>query len=265
MIAPARAHTRAFDVAAFDRATTGICAICLVHKLACECSGLETKGRPALPAVPEVNGWRSRLVHVTGNAAHHEAGTSARLTNTQIADNGPNAPTKATVQDPARFLFGVKQICKAKLSAAIKHNRRRIPGAYDASRTRLNEILAGPPHASEVMPLAESLVKSAGATPRKNASWCIELLFSLAPNHGFDERGYFERCLVWTAERYGNQNILTADIHRDEPAPHMHVLVLALREGKLQGSAILGGKAKLYEMRADFESKVSKAIKTKPL
>ena len=151
------------------------------------------------------------------------------------------------------FAFCVKQMNKATLSAAIKHNRRTIPCKNaDATRSHRNLILAGPKGAAEVIPLAESMVKATGSKPRKNASWGIELIFSLAPNHRLDERAYFECCLLWAANRFGMENILSADVHLDEPAPHCHILILALRDGKLQGSAILGGKADLHAMRRDF-------------
>jgi len=229
----------AFDSAAFDLVTSGQCTVCHRHNLACACA----RSKPARIASPDAASAPS----VPSQAVQ--------------AASAPSVPSQAVQAASAQpFQFGVKQFGKTKLSAAIKHNRRTIPGTYDPRRTHLNEIMAGPNSAGEVMPLAESLVKSAGDNPRKNATWCIELLFSLAPDHCLPEQAYFESCLEWVVERYGAENILTADIHRDEAAPHMHILVLPLRDGQLQGSAIVGGKAKLYAMRADFESKVRKPL-----
>ena len=159
------------------------------------------------------------------------------------------------------FEFCAKQMGKKKLSDAIKHNRRTIPCKNaDARRSHLNRILAGPLSAAEVMPLAESLVKTAGAKLRKNASWGIEIICSLAPDHGLDQNAYFQRCYEWTAERFGIENILSVDVHLDEAAPHCHVLILPLRAGKLDASAILGGIANLYALRADFATKVQNTL-----
>ncbi len=165
----------------------------------------------------------------------------------------PNARQSSGFVEREAFLFRAKGINKTKLSAAIK---RKIPGEYGHKRSRLNVILAKPDNAAEVMPLAEALVKSVNYNPRNNACWCIELLLSLPSIHCLPEQAYFASCLKWTADRFGAGNILTADIHNDQVNPHMHVLVLPLRDGKLQGSAILGGRSSLYATRADFESKV---------
>lgn len=107
-----------------------------------------------------------------------------------------------------------------------------------ADRTHLNEVLAGPHDAKAVVILARGLMVGAGVdveSLRRDYVQAIELLFSLPAGHSLDEGDYFSSCMEWTAHRFGPDNILSAVIHRDESAPHCHVLVLPLLEGRMAG------------------------------
>ncbi|WP_176550687.1 plasmid recombination protein, partial [Tenacibaculum discolor] len=87
---------------------------------------------------------------------------------------------------------------------------------------------------------------------------CLELVFSLPPNHQVDDRAYFSACVKWAAKAFGgNQNILSADIHRDEAAPHCHVLILPLIEGRMVGSDLVGNRQKLLAMQSQFHTEVA--------
>src|SRR5699024_11333466 len=44
------------------------------------------------------------------------------------------------------------------------------------------------------------------------------------------------------AERYGEQNIAYARVHLDEKTPHMHLGVVPMRDGKLQGKNVFNRK-----------------------
>jgi Plasmid recombination enzyme len=64
--------------------------------------------------------------------------------------------------------------------------------------------------------------------------------------------------VAWLAARHGGEkNILSADIHRDEPAPHLHLLMLPLIGGRMNGSDALGGRTKLAALHNDFHSQVA--------
>src|SRR5699024_5041132 len=48
------------------------------------------------------------------------------------------------------------------------------------------------------------------------------------------------------AERYGKQNIAYATVHNDEQTPHMHLGVVSMRDGKLQGKNVFNRQELLW-------------------
>lgn len=147
--------------------------------------------------------------------------------------------------------IGLSKRCGRKpstLTQAARHNRREIQaelganGRIDASRMNQNESIVGPASAAEVVKLAQSLMAGAGINAtklRKDHVQAIELLFSLPSDTAIDDGRYFRHCVAWAGDHFGKINILSADIHRDESAPHCHVLVLPLVDGRMRGSDLI--------------------------
>ena len=115
---------------------------------------------------------------------------------------------------------------------ASKHNKRAIQaergagGSIDASRSHLNFVIAGELTPEAVAERAKQLMEAAGIVKlRKTAVRAIEVIFSLPLNVAIEHRAYFTDCVEWaTAQFGGRDNILSADVHLDEAAPHCHVL-----------------------------------------
>jgi hypothetical protein len=151
------------------------------------------------------------------------------------------------------------------VSIAARHNRRAIQAelgasaSIDVSRCHLNFTLAGPDSAQSVAALAKARMAEAGVGKlRKNAVMAIELLFSLPLSSTVDARAYFADCLAWAAPHFGGtHNILSADVHMDEAAPHCHVLVLPLVDGRMSGSKLAGDRNRLLNLHADFHLTVA--------
>lgn len=159
----------------------------------------------------------------------------------------------------ADYFFAVKSIgqstCNGRkastLLGASRHNKRQIQAELGARRhidpalTAENECIAGPSTPDDVDALARSLMAGAGvAKLRKNCAQAIEMVFSLPPDSRLDSGKYFRDCVAWAGGQFGHSNILSADIHRDEPSSiHCHVLVLPLVGGKMQGSALISKPA----------------------
>ena len=146
------------------------------------------------------------------------------------------------------------------IRAAAAHNKRAIQaelgagGSIDAGLSCQNECLAGPATPSEIANYARARMGAAGIERlRKDAVRAIEFVVSLAPGQCRDERAFFAGAVQWLAGRFGGaENVLSADIHRDEAAPHLHLLLLPLISGRMVGSDALGGRTKLRELQTAF-------------
>lgn len=164
---------------------------------------------------------------------------------------------------------GVMRVKKLKgngiITVAARHNRRVIQaemgatGSIDPARSHLNETLTGPSAAADVGQLAKDLMMAAGVVKlRKDAVMGLEIVFSLPYGHALDDRAYFSACAEWAGLAFGGaHNVLSADIHRDEAAPHCHVLLLPLIDGRMIGNKIIGGKQKLMAMQKEFHAAVA--------
>lgn len=174
----------------------------------------------------------------------------------------------------SELFFSVKSIGLSKRSGrkpstiamAARHNMRASQnerGArahIDPALSHLNEHIQGPDTPEAVAALAQALMAGAGVAVdklRKDYTQAIELLFSLPADTTIDTGRYFAACVDWVRARFGADNILSADIHRDEAMPHCHVLLLPLVGGRMAGAALVA-RAELAAMRDDFHSKVGK-------
>jgi hypothetical protein len=152
-----------------------------------------------------------------------------------------------------------------KIKAAARHNLREIQAELGADshinphRTAQNVILQGAGAASEVAAEAMRLMEQADVLPlRKGAVVGLEILFSLPPDSGIVEREYFTACADWS-KSFFDVPIISAVIHHDEAAPHCHVIMLPLFNGRMVGSGLVGNKARLLAMQSDFYAKVGQA------
>lgn len=150
------------------------------------------------------------------------------------------------------------------LLQAARHNRRAIQGELgahshiDAVRTCHNETIAGPDNPDAVVALANRLMAGVGVDVgklRKDYCQAIELLFSLAPDTTINTGQYFKSCLAWAVDHFGGENILSADVHRDEAAPHCHILILPLSGGRHIGSALIS-RPEVKKLCASFAKRV---------
>src|SRR5699024_2967886 len=87
--------------------------------------------------------------------------------------------------------------------------------------------------------------------PRKDAVLVNELLVT-ADRDCFDrldesaKKLFFEESYKLFSERYGKQNIAYATVHNDEQTPHMHLGVVPMRDGKLQGKNVFNRQELLW-------------------
>ena len=83
----------------------------------------------------------------------------------------------------------------------------------------------------------------------------LEIIFSLPPETTIDIVRYFGIATAWL-EQYFEAPVISAIVHNDEAAPHCHVLLLPLVGGRMIGSDLMGGRAKLQALQVDFHAQV---------
>ena len=152
------------------------------------------------------------------------------------------------------------------LLAASRHNKRTMyangtkGSDIDATRSLLNYSLAGPDSPDEVRALWEKLRSDVDISGpgRKNQVSAIEIVFSLRADTKIDLRSYFTDCTRWAMKKFGGVgNILSSDVHLDQPNPHCHVLMLPLIDGKMKGSELYWGESRgKSELHADLHADV---------
>ncbi|NYG31930.1 plasmid recombination protein [Sphaerotilus montanus] len=141
------------------------------------------------------------------------------------------------------------------LPVCLSHNLREGNEAHrhrspiDPTRRGLNEVLRGPAS----LPVAVELVRNAfdelGIVPaRADAIAGIELMFQ--PPDGHDTSAFWSECLRWVDGRY--QHVVSAVVHRDQKRAHMHIIALAVADGRLAGNTLTSGVNLLQRQRREF-------------
>lgn len=61
-----------------------------------------------------------------------------------------------------------------------------------------------------------------------------------------EQKRFFEESFKLFSERYGKQNMAYATVHMDEKTPHMHLGVVPMRDGRLQGKNVFNRQELLW-------------------
>jgi hypothetical protein len=164
----------------------------------------------------------------------------------------------------AQFLRIKKLTGKAIIELAARHNHREILAELGTAsgqhinpqRVKLNRVLRGHGTAAGVASHAKTLMDTAGIkATRKDAVRALEIIFSLPAHSSIDHDRFFNESVQW-AEQHFAVPVISAIVHNDEAAPHCHVLLLPLVDGRMVGSDLMGGRTKLLAMQADFQAQV---------
>ena len=160
------------------------------------------------------------------------------------------------------FLIGVINSIK-QLKVSFRHNRREIQkelGSHshiDAQKVFLNYTLSDSIKTDDLIQRVKDSIEvyeeHTGKRIRRDAVLAIEVLFSIPiarPDIVTDV--YFKDCLAWTVEQFSPALVLTADVHLDEAAPHMHVILSCVTPTRLIGSQIKGNKTRYQERTEHF-------------
>ena len=72
-----------------------------------------------------------------------------------------------------------------------------------------------------------------------------------------EQEKFFADCTHFFADRYGEENIISAVVHMDETTPHLHLNLIPIAEGRLCAKQLFDRKA-LQTLQTDFHSVVGK-------
>ena len=81
-----------------------------------------------------------------------------------------------------------------------------------------------------------------------------EFLGKLSPR---EQQQFFVDCTHFFAERYGEDNVISAVVHMDETTPHLHLNLIPIADGRLSAKTLFGRK-ELQSLQTNFHSSVGK-------
>lgn len=137
------------------------------------------------------------------------------------------------------------------------HNQReresRTNPDIDSERTELNYDLVNARYIDYNKRVKEIIdsQKTGTRKMRKDAVLVNELVITsdrdffdkLSPE---EEKRFFEESFKLFSERYGKQNVAYAMVHLDEKTPHLHLGIVPMRDGKLQGKNVFNRQELLW-------------------
>lgn len=71
------------------------------------------------------------------------------------------------------------------------------------------------------------------------------------------QKDFFRDCTIFFAERYGEENIISAIVHMDETTPHLHLNLMPVLNGRLCSKQLFDRKA-LRDLQSEFYEQVGK-------
>ncbi len=146
---------------------------------------------------------------------------------------------------------------------AARHNLRELPPTPNINPEKhgANQVALGEQTAQAVYVAYKEMLHVAGDQKlRIDAVRAIECLISLPVGVQDTDGSYFAAALDWLGKAFGRHTLLSAVIHNDEAAQHMHVLVVPLIDGRMRGSDLLGQR-KFHALLRSFEEAIAPACK----
>lgn len=137
-----------------------------------------------------------------------------------------------------------------QVRGSIRHNMREIE-TPNADKNKKNVILDMTP---EQKYLEEYQEKLGDHKPRKNAVHGIEVLCSASPDF-FNKDNinqWTNQTKKWIEQKFeGHQNIVQMILHLDEKTPHVHAVIIPMKNKKLNANSFIGGGKKTLSYLQD--------------
>jgi len=147
----------------------------------------------------------------------------------------------------------------ASVAASLSHCfRDRDTLNADSSRSALNVNYAAG-SASEAMQKLSSLLPE---KRRKDAVLAVEYMMTASPewwrlaSHK-QQLEFFQKSYGWLAQKYGEDRIFVATVHKDETTPHLSAFVVPLtRDGRLSAKEFIGDRGQMSSDQSAYASAV---------
>lgn len=149
-----------------------------------------------------------------------------------------------------------------KLTSAHMHNTRSIPcPSADPARKYLNREIVRP-EGNHIKKHVQKRLAQAINGIRSNAVLCLELV--LSASHEFfktqdNDSSWVHANLEWVRAHFGEENIMSFAVHKDERTPHIHVLLTPITRhyhpmgaDRLAASAYVGNRFLLRTMQDSY-------------
>lgn len=161
----------------------------------------------------------------------------------------------------AKQILQIESIHSAQAFAAkFKHNYRigNVPNA-DPSRMHQNEQIIRLPVGETYNSFFEKRVM---ALPyyethkiRKNATQGWEIMMSFGTNDlppNFSIKQWTEQSKRFLEDQFGKENIASAVLHMDEGTPHIHAVVIPVKDGKLSARAFIKDRQEMRDLHTKY-------------
>lgn len=141
----------------------------------------------------------------------------------------------------------------SNLSGAYNHNYRQgdKPENVAGEKSHLNQELIALQNGETYADAYRRRIKEGGVkTVRKNNTKAIEVMLTynqknVPPDFSLD--AWSQANVEWLQETFGKENVVSAVLHLDETTPHIHAVIVPVKDGKLAATELLQSTPELQE------------------
>lgn len=157
-------------------------------------------------------------------------------------------------------ILSIKKIhSMGSLQSSYKHNFREMPLKHvDISMSVNNEELINE-SGSDYRELWYRRIKEAEMKTgkpisiRKDSVLAYEIVTSFSRDAQVDMEKWKEANVQWMRDTFGEENILSMQLHEDETTPHIHTIVVPIDDrGKLCAKSFTGGRGKMFALQTSY-------------
>lgn len=155
----------------------------------------------------------------------------------------------------AKAVLRFNKLKRGNLSGSTGHVARTLdtPNA-DPQRKHQNQTAGRPDAHAAILERVQAIT---GGKHRKDAVLAYEFVMTAAADwfNDLDAKQvnqWANRSLKWLRQTFGAENVVSATIHRDEAAPHIHAYVVPEHQGRLCAKAYTGTRKQCSQLQTSY-------------